>query len=547
MPRSQLFLWLKKLTRQTCPQKAIPIDSTITQSPLNQLSRRDFLKATATLTGAIMLSSWGKFSFADSAKQMPSKSSLKPVIIIGAGLGGLVTAYRLTQKGIPCEIYEASHRVGGRMFTRNHFNEHGMFVELGGELVDTNHEDLIGLCQELNIPLQRFKEPEAGIEPAIFFSEGKVQTKTEVLKAFERLAQVLNEDLAKAFPHGEVMIPTYQNPYNAQWLDNLSLEEYLDSKSGIPTWLIKVIKAAYTGEYGLDPQDQSALNLLLLIGTDTQDGLKLFGESDEAMRIEGGSSRLPEALYQAIQDKVPVHFGYKLKGVKDLPGKLQLIFSQHGQSRHREADYTVMAIPFTILREIQGIDQLGLPKRKLKAIREWGYGTNSKQMMGFRARFWLSQGQHYAASTGEFFTDWDSQCYWETSRLQDGTSGILTNFLGGSAGKQADHGQWKRALQDLDQLYQGSAQKHFSGHKAFMNWSANPLAKGSYTCPQPGQYTSLMGIAGEPELGGKLLFAGEHCSVDWAGFMNGAAESGAMAARQILSQMVWLETRPAFG
>lgn len=547
MPRSQLFAWLKKLTRQTLSEKVVTTDHSVTQSQLNQLSRRDFLKTAAALTGAVMLSPWREFSFADSAKQIPKKSGLKPVIIIGAGLGGLVTAYRLTQKGIPCEIYEASHRVGGRMFTHNHFNEHGMFVELGGELVDTNHKDIIGLCQELNIPLQRFKEPEAGIESAIFFSEGKVQNQAEVLKAFESLAQVINEDLGKAFPDGEVMIPTYQTHYNAQWLDEMSLEEYLNSKSDIPSWLIKIIKAAYTGEYGLDPQEQSALNLLLLIGTDTQDGLKLFGESDEAMRIEGGSSRLPEAIYQSIRQKVPVHFGYKLKAIQNLPGKLQLTFSHHGQSSQQEANQTVMAIPFTILRNIQGIDQLGLPDRKLKAIREWGYGTNSKQMMGFHARFWLSQGQHYAANTGEFFTDWDSQCYWETSRLQDGAHGILTNFLGGSPGKQADHRQWKLALRDLDQLYKGSAQKHFSGHKAFMNWSANPLAKGSYTCPQPGQYTALMGIAEEPELGGKLLFAGEHCSVDWAGFMNGAAESGAMAARQILSQMVWLETRPAFG
>lgn len=547
MPRSQLFAWLKKLTRQTLPQKDFTKYKTIKPQRLDQPSRRDFLKTAAVLTGTVILSPLNDFSFANSINQRPLQSDLKPVIIIGAGLGGLVTAYRLTQKGIPCEIYEASHRVGGRMFTRNHFNDQGMFVELGGELVDTNHEDIIGLCQELNIPLQRFKEPETGIEPAIFFSEGKVQNQTEVLKAFENLAQVINDDLGKAFPSGEVMIPTYQNHYNAQWLDEMSLEDYLNSKPSIPTWLIKVIKAAYTGEYGLDPQEQSALNLLLLIGTDTQDGLKMFGESDEAMRIEGGSSCLPEAIYQSIRQKVPVHFGYKLKAIQNLPGRLQLTFNHHGQSRQREADYTVMAIPFTILRNIQGIDQLGLPERKLKAIREWGYGTNSKQMMGFHSRFWLSQGQHYAANTGEFFTDWDSQCYWETSRLQDGVHGILTNFLGGSAGKQADHGQWKLALRDLEQLYKGSAQKHFSGHKAFMNWSANPLAKGSYTCPQPGQYTSLMGLAGEPELEGKLLFAGEHCSVDWAGFMNGAAESGNMAARQILSQMVWLETRPAFG
>lgn len=518
-----------------------------------------FLRNTAALAGLMAISPavspWmpglsGAFAqqpgtSAESRKG--ASASLPPVIIVGAGLGGLSTAYRLMQKGIPCEIYEASHRVGGRMFTRQGFNNQGMFVELGGELVDTNHEDIIRLCQELNIPLQRFQEPDAGLQPAIFHSEGQVRTEAEVLKAFEPFAQALSADLDKAFPNGEIGIPTWDNPYNARWLDELSMEAYLNSKASVPSWLIKVIKAAYTGEYGLDPAEQSALNLLLLIGTDTGDGLKMFGESDEAMRIKGGSSRLPEAIYQAIRGKVPVHFGYKLKQIHDRPGQLQLTFQRHGQTETRQAAHTVMAIPFTLLRDIQGIDQVGLSPRKLKAIREWGYGTNSKQMMGFSERFWAIPNQNYVANAGEHFTDWDSQCYWETSRLQAGSNGILTNFLGGTAGQQADHGQWKRALRELEQLYKGSAHRHFSGDKAFMNWFGNPLAKGSYTCPRPGQYTSLMGIAGEPELGGKLLFAGEHCSVDWAGFMNGAAESGAIVTRQILSQIVWLETRPAFG
>ncbi len=40
-----------------------------------------------------------------------------PVVIVGAGLAGLVTAWDLTRAGIPCRVLEASPRIGGRVET----------------------------------------------------------------------------------------------------------------------------------------------------------------------------------------------------------------------------------------------------------------------------------------------------------------------------------------------------------------------------------------------------------------------------------------------
>src|SRR5262249_10470976 len=57
------------------------------------------------------------------------------VAILGAGAAGLTAAYRLDKAGVRCEIFEASARTGGRMFTKHDFNQDGMFCELGGELV----------------------------------------------------------------------------------------------------------------------------------------------------------------------------------------------------------------------------------------------------------------------------------------------------------------------------------------------------------------------------------------------------------------------------
>jgi monoamine oxidase len=550
MAKTPLFAWLKKMTCQALAENKAGEFQALSRAPESAMSRREFLKMLSGTALTLGVLPWMLPASAQSVSPTLKTSKWdisKPVIIVGAGLAGLVTAYRLMLQGVPCQIFEASHRVGGRMFTRNHFNDDAMFVEMGGELVDTGHEAIIALCDELGLSLQTFEKPGPGIEASLFVSEGLVKKETEVIQAFQPLAKALADDLARIFPDGVVQVPTYKNTFGAEWLDNQSLEAYLDSKRDVPSWLIKVIKAAYTGEYGLDPSEQSALNLLVLIGVDTNNGFRMFGDSDEAMRIAGGSDRLPQALYKAMVGKVPVHFGAKLKKLQNASDGLILTFNHGLKPVEIHTKKAVLAIPFSVLRGVAGLDTLGLPARKLKAIREWGYGTNSKQMMGFKSRFWQMKDSAYVANAGELFTDWPSQCYWETSRLQHGNGGILTNFIGGKAGLNADHHQWKQALLELDTLYQGKASEEFSGDRAFMHWQGNALAQGSYTCPRPGQYTRLVGVAGEPELEGRLLFAGEHCSVDWAGFMNGAAESGLLAANLVLTYRTGLEVQQTFG
>ncbi|WP_303674148.1 flavin monoamine oxidase family protein [Vampirovibrio chlorellavorus] len=543
MARTTVWVWLKQLTAEAMAQHL--------ERPL---TRRQFLKG---LSGTALTLGGATLGLAQARKnELPVKGALslaesglgRPrVIIVGGGLAGLVSAYRLTQLGVPCEIYEASHRVGGRVFTRRNIDGEGLFVELGGELVDTNHEALIGLCTALNVSLERFPSPGENIQPALFMNGSEVRTEQDVIQAFQPLAKALAQDLERIFPDGEVRIPTYREPCGAEWLDQMSLEAYLDALKEVPEWLRKVIKAAYVGEYGLDPHEQSALNLLLLIDPETSEGFRMFGESDEAMRIQGGNSTLVDALYAAIRDRVPVHFGCKLSHVNDNGQSLTLTFHQRRRKRNINAGQVILATPFSVLRQIGGLNTLGLSPRKLRAIREWGYGTNSKQMLMFNSRFWLNPAAPFPANTGELFTDWPSQCYWETSRLQAGKNGILTNFLGGGAGLSANGSQWRQSLADLEQLFKGQATQAFTGQQILMNWSRHPWAKASYSCPRPGQYTSLMGAAGEPELNDSLFFAGEHCSVDWAGFMNGAVESGLLAAEGVVGSRKSHESRERFG
>ena len=61
-------------------------------------------------------------------------------------------------------------------------------------------------------------------------------------------------------------------------------------------------------------------------------------------------------------------------------------------------------------------------------------------------------------------------------------------------------------------------------------WRLNPWTKGADTCQKPGQYTTIFGNGAASE--GNVHFAGEHTSVDFFGYLNGAVESGERSAKE---------------
>ena len=68
-----------------------------------------------------------------------------------------------------------------------------------------------------------------------------------------------------------------------------------------------------------------------------------------------------------------------------------------------------------------------------------------------------------------------------------------------------------------------------------MHWPTFPWTKASYSCYKPGQWTTIAGAEGLPV--GNLFFAGEHCSYDFQGYMNGAAQSGADTAKAVMAKV----------
>lgn len=484
-------------------------------------TRRDFMR----LAGAAIPATVVGLRAQEAAA--PAKKISGPVAVVGGGIAGLTAAYRLQKAGVEVHLYEMQDRFGGRMFTKRDFNKDGMFVELGGELVDTNHEDLIALAGELGVEMQGLKEGEQGVD--FYHFGGKVYTDKDVIAAFEPLGKRIAADAEGLYDDKDEFTP------KALQLDGVSLRDYLkNAGAGTERWLLQMLETAYVPEYGLDADQQSALNLIDFINPDTSEGFEIFGDSDEAMRVRGGNDTLPSAVHRAIQGKVKLFSNHRLAAIAEAGSKLKLTFTTEGSPITPTYEDVILTIPFTMLRSVEGIYDLKLSEEKKRSIKEMGFGTNLKVMYGFTEKVWRKPGagrDFYC--NGSVYSDQPYQTIWETSRGQSGDSGIITNFMGGSPGAQYTADRVDKFLAEVDVVFPGLKAK-FDGNKVMMNWPQIKFMKGSYSCPKVGQYTWVYGAASAPELDGHLHFAGEHTSFESPGYMNGGVESGNRAVRELL-------------
>ncbi|MCM2532741.1 FAD-dependent oxidoreductase [Neobacillus pocheonensis] len=455
------------------------------------------------------------------------------IVIVGAGLAGLTTAYRLKQYGINSTIYEATDRVGGRCWTRRGYFKEDQIVERGGELIDTGHKEIQDLTKELGLELDNLIMAESiGTTPFYFFERCHYSFK-EVTNDFIKIFPKLQKDLK------EVGETTLYNSYTDRGfeLDHMSVVDYINEtvEGGIHSRFGKLLEVAYTIENGADAQEQSALNLLYLLGFAQRERFQIYGDSDECFHIKGGNDQLPDLLAKNIIGQIRFN-SHLIKIEQYDQNKIRLVFRNSEKEWEVLADKVILTIPYRILRTID-YENAGFRSLKKIAIEELGMGINTKLHAQFVNRFWDELGNN-----GETFADTGYQNTFESSRAQQGIAGILVNFTGGeTASKQFAltdeeiEKTTKKFLDKLNLLLPGSV-SNWNGLSTVDHWLSNKWTKGAYSYWKVGQYTKFAGIVGERE--GNIFFAGEHTSIKYPGYLNGAVESGERAAREVINEFI---------
>jgi monoamine oxidase len=504
-----------------------------------RLTRRDFLKVTGAAVGAAALGG----PVAALAATRPKPSGTSRIAIIGGGISGLNAALTLQDAGISSTVYEASPRVGGRMHSDTTSWLNGQTSEHCGELIDSRHKTILGLTTRFKLPTVDLlaAEPNQSTETDFFF--GGYYTTTQENVDFNAVWNAVKKDLTSA------PFPTLYNSFNQAGfdLDHLSLFDWIETRvpGGHTSRMGQLLDVAYNIEYGNVTTEQSSLNMVYLLGFQPQPGqFRIFGASDERYHIAGGNERLPQAIAAALAPST-VQLNTALTAIAtNTDGTFTLTLTGPSGKFTRVVDRVVMTIPFSVLRGLN-YSRAQFDSLKQTAITQLGYGKNCKLQLQFDSRMWNQQGP-WGLGNGSTYSDTGYQNTWDVTRAQDGSTGIMVDYTGGGVplasftGNPTDPkvvaGFAKTFLSQIEPVFPGIT-KQWNGRATLDVPLANPFLLGSYSYWKVGQYTLFSGYekARQPNpTTGKCHFAGEHCSINFQGFMEGGAQEGARAANEIL-------------
>jgi monoamine oxidase len=485
-------------------------------------TRRTLLRRAGT--GALGLAALGRLAPAARGAAAPR------IVIVGAGLAGLTCAYRLRSAGYRAQVFEASARVGGRCWTIRDAFADEQIAEHGGELIDQGHNAIRNLAQELGLSLDNLLAAEAnGTEPIARF-DGAPYTYAQMTDDLKAVWQKIHTDVTAAG------YPTLFDSFTRRGLDldRLSIAGWIEESidGGMSSRLGQLLDVAYTIEYGAESAEQSSLNLLYLLGFVGPGQFRVFGKSDEKYHIRGGNDQITTRLADELDGQITT--GAELVAIRRIStGGYTLTFDQGPGTTAVPADVLVLALPFSILRRSVDLSRAGFSPRKLLAIRELGMGTNSKLHVQFDRRYWVDLRRN-----GDTYADTGYQNTWEVTRAQPGDSGILVDYTGGLVGASFGSGTpQQRAQQFLKQIEPvlPGITPHWNGRATVDFWPGYEWTRGSYSYWKVGQYTSFAGIEGRQE--GNAHFCGEHTSIDFQGYLNGAVDTGERAAGEVIADL----------
>ena len=533
MGRTPLLRSLRRLARDVRASRhtGIPVDEIVDLRAERRLSRRGLIAGAAAGAAALAL-----------PMRARAAGQQARVVIVGGGIAGTTCALTLRDHGFASTVYEASGRIGGRMFSNNGgYWAANQVSEWCGELIDTGHETIRKLAARYGLPLDDLHAAEPKRSDEVYKFAGQYYPKAQATADFLAMFDALAADVDAA------PFPTQFDSFTAEGfaLDHMSVFDWIESRvpGGHAAPLGQLLDVAYNIEYGAESRVQSALNLVYLLGfqpTTTQ--LDIFGESDERFHIRGGNQRLPLAIADDLGDDAVVT-GHRLVRLAQTPhGRYTCTFDRGARSVEVTADFVVLALPFAVLADVD-TSRAGFDDLKTTAIAELGRGHNGKLHLQFAERGWLGTGPWPGKSNGSTYSDTGYQASWEVTRAQPGAPGILVEYSGGAVtdgmrtaspfvtasdpGVRADAA---RGLGQLAPVYPGLS---WNGKAAQSLPHKSPFFNASYSYWRVGQYTLFSGYEGVP-LGG-VYFCGEHTSSDFQGFMEGGASTGKQTAKDLVA------------
>jgi monoamine oxidase len=465
-------------------------------------------------------------------------SAGESVVVIGAGVAGLVAARKLERLGHQVTVLERRQRIGGRLYTHA-FTSHedGPAVELGAMRIAANHARTLQLIKELDLAgkLRPFRT---------LFSDDAAYIKTRYGHARVRDASpALVEEIRSQLP---------DRPYPADAVL-------------FTAWLTACIKAVAPGEFRHDLPDTVVQELLEYVqGIDLRPYLTPAGgvgvdlnaffadhgsatryagqlhrffddvaveTSSRLYRLERGMSQITSRLAASLRG--PLLLGREVTGIRANDNGVTLQVRRKNETVDIDCDAVICTIPFSVMRTMKLV---GLDPAKMRVIRDIAYWPATKIALHCREPFWLDTGIAEGAS---FSGGLARQTYYPAVEGDPALgAALLASYTIGSDAQILDQMSPDRRiellLKELHAMHPELSRPGMVRGTITQSWGLDPSSLGGAVSRWGKDLRACreeQELASRPQ--GSLFFAGEHCSSHPA-WIEGAVES----ADEVVAQMV---------
>jgi monoamine oxidase len=444
------------------------------------------------------------------------------VLVVGAGLAGLIAARDLTAAGRSVLVLEARDRVGGRVVNQDIGN--GKIVEMGGQWAGPTQDRLLALAEELGVAT--FPTYDTG-QKVLHFN-GKRGTYTGTVP---RINPLVLADIGQAQARLEAMaakVPT-DTPWtaaNAEKLDGQTFETWArrnTASRSAQTLLALGAEAVFAAE----PGELSMLHVLFYShsGGSFQRLLDTTGGAQQD-RFVGGSALLAERLAAKLGDIVRLESPVSRIEVS---GEKVTATTASGQLDGRQI---IVTTPPLLAGRIEY--EPALPHWREQLTQRTPMGSVIKCQVIYDEPFWRNEGlSGQATGDGE-----GSRVVFDNSP-PDGSPGILLAFLEGDEARRLSREPAdlrRRTVVDSLVRYFGPRAGKPEGYLE-LDWQQERFSGGCYgTLFGPNVWTRYGHALRSPV--GPIHWGGTETATIWAGYMDGAVRSGERVASDVLARLV---------
>lgn len=451
------------------------------------------------------------------------------VVVVGAGIAGLVAARRVARTGRSVLVVEARDRVGGRVL--NHRLRAGGVIEAGGAFVGPTQDHILRLARRLDVPT--FLEHNTGKSVYISSLTGRAEYSGTVPPDLTILpdALLLLHQIDSMAAEIAVDSP-WTHPQAAQW-DAMTLGDFIRRKALLnPGGVTNLIKSWTQPGFGADPDEVSLLFALWYVACSGNE--RTVGTFARNSDTAGGAQ---ERRFVGGSQLIPLRMARRLGDVVALRAAVTKIV----QHDHRAVVHTrrgavvckrvVVAAPPPLVLDIDWFPRL--PRRRAQLMRSLEMGQLMKCDAVYETPFWRAEGL-----TGFGINDTGAARAVFDNSPRDGDPGVLLAFVGGSTWRQYGRlpkAQRRRAVLEGFAAMFGERALHpieYTEH----DWTKERWTTGGPTAIHaPGTLVKYGSAIRRPF--GRVHWAGTETATYWSGYMDGAVRSGERAALEVVERL----------